>query len=148
MRSRRPVPGMRTVNPMVQAFFGPVTKHVSALAAVSPTFADEVMVHPTYMAICDEILLPMCSRYQLNLGHLIVRGPGAEAQIPHRDEDVWPHFPRPHADIQVASMLALSPLPRRHRRHRASCPGATAGSATAGPSPTRSSTRWCPPAVR
>ncbi len=53
------------------------------------------------------ILLPSCSRYRLNLGHLIARGPGAEAQIPHRDEDVWPHFPRPHDDIQVASMVAL-----------------------------------------
>jgi ectoine hydroxylase-related dioxygenase (phytanoyl-CoA dioxygenase family) len=101
------VPGMRTVNPMIQAFFGPHTKHVSALAAASSTFANEVMVHPTYLAVCDEILLPMCSRYQLNLGHLIARGPGAEAQLPHRDEDIWPHFPRPHPDIQVASMLAL-----------------------------------------
>ena len=74
---------------------------------MSPTFANEVMTHPTYLAACDEILLPQCSRYRLNLGHLIVRGPGAEAQIPHRDEDVWPHFPRPHADIQIASILAL-----------------------------------------
>jgi ectoine hydroxylase-related dioxygenase (phytanoyl-CoA dioxygenase family) len=100
-------PGQRTVNDAIQAFFGPHTKHVSSLAAVSPTFANEVMTHPTFMAACDEILLPQCSRYRLNLGHLIVRGPGAEAQIPHRDEDVWPHFPRPHPDIQVASILAL-----------------------------------------
>ncbi len=101
-------PGMRTVNPMVQAFFGPCTKHVSALAAVSSTFANEVMTHSTYRCACDEILLPSCSRYRLNLGHLIARGPGAEAQIPHRDEDVWPHFPRPHDDIQLASLIALS----------------------------------------
>jgi ectoine hydroxylase-related dioxygenase (phytanoyl-CoA dioxygenase family) len=101
-------PGMRTVNPAVQAFFGPCTKHVSALAAVSPTFADQVMTHPTYLRLCDEILLPSCSRYRLNLGHLIARGPGAQAQVPHRDEDVWPHFPRPHADIQIASLVALS----------------------------------------
>jgi ectoine hydroxylase-related dioxygenase (phytanoyl-CoA dioxygenase family) len=101
-------PGMLAVNPMIQAFFGPATKHVSALPAASRTFADEVMVHPTYTAVCDAVLLPMCSRYQLNLGHLIVRGPGADAQIPHRDEDVWPHFPRPHGDIQVASMVALT----------------------------------------
>ena len=100
-------PGSKTVNEATQAFFGPHTKHVSSLAAVSPTFANEVMTHPTYLAACDEILLPQCSRYRLNLGHLIVRGPGAEAQIPHRDEDVWPHFPRPHADIQIASILAL-----------------------------------------
>lgn len=101
-------PGMRTINPMIQAFFGPCTKHVSALAAVSPTFADEVMTHPTYRYVCDDVLLPSCSRYRLNLGHLIGRGPGAEAQIPHRDEDVWPHFPRPHDDIQIASMIAMS----------------------------------------
>jgi ectoine hydroxylase-related dioxygenase (phytanoyl-CoA dioxygenase family) len=100
-------PGSKTVNEATQAFFGPHTKHVSSLAAVSPTFANEVMTHPTYLAACDEILLPQCSRYRLNLGHLIVRGPGAQAQIPHRDEDVWPHFPRPHADIQIASILAL-----------------------------------------
>jgi ectoine hydroxylase-related dioxygenase (phytanoyl-CoA dioxygenase family) len=100
-------PGMRTINPMIQAFFGPCTKHVSALAAVSPTFADEVMTHHTYRRVCDEILLPSCSRYRLNLGHLIARGPGAEAQIPHRDEDVWPHFPRPHDELQIASLVAL-----------------------------------------
>lgn len=100
-------PGMRTINPMIQAFFGPCTKHVSALAAVSPTFANEVMTHHTYRHLCDEILLPSCSRYRLNLGHLIARGPGAEAQIPHRDEDVWPHFPRPHDELQIASLLAL-----------------------------------------
>jgi ectoine hydroxylase-related dioxygenase (phytanoyl-CoA dioxygenase family) len=100
-------PGQKAVNDAIQAFFRPQTKHVSSLAAVSPTFANEVMTHPTYLAACDAILLPHCARYRLNLGHLIVRGPGAEAQIPHRDEDVWPHFPRPHADIQIASMLAL-----------------------------------------
>src|SRR6476660_8135073 len=99
--------GMRTVNAATQSFYGPYTKHVSSLAAVSPTFANEVMTHPTYLAACDEILLPQCSRYRLNLGHLIVRGPGAQAQIPHRDADVWPHFPRPHPDIQIASILAL-----------------------------------------
>jgi ectoine hydroxylase-related dioxygenase (phytanoyl-CoA dioxygenase family) len=100
--------GMRTVNPAVQAFYGPHTKHVSALAAVSATFADEVIAHPTYDAICDAVLLPSCSRYQLNLGHLIARGPGAEAQFPHRDEDVWPHFPRPHDELQIASLVAFS----------------------------------------
>jgi ectoine hydroxylase-related dioxygenase (phytanoyl-CoA dioxygenase family) len=100
--------GMRTVNAAVQAFYGPYTKHVSGLAAVSPTFADEVIAHPTYTAICDAVLLPSCSRYQLNLGHLIARGPGAEAQFPHRDEDVWPHFPRPHDELQIASLVALT----------------------------------------
>jgi ectoine hydroxylase-related dioxygenase (phytanoyl-CoA dioxygenase family) len=100
--------GMRTVNEAVQAFFGGHTKHLSGLAGLSRTFADRVIPHPIYRAVCDAILLPQCSRYRLNLGHLIVRGPGAQAQMAHRDEDVWPHFPRPHDDIQVASLLALT----------------------------------------
>ena len=109
-------PGSKTVNEATQAFFGPHTKHVSSLAAVSPTFANEVMTHPTYLAVCDEILLPQCSRYRLNLGHLIVRGPGAQAQIPHRDEDVWPHFP---ARTPTSRSPRSRPrrLPRRKRRH-------------------------------
>lgn len=106
--------GMRTINPTIQLFFGPHTKHVSALAAASPTFANRVMTHPTYRAVCDAVLLPSCSRWQLNVGGAIVRGPGAEAQWPHRDEDVWPHFPRPEhglrPQLQVASMLALTPF--------------------------------------
>ena len=100
--------GMRTVNPTVQAFYGPHTKHVSALAAVSPHLRRRGDRTRTYEAICDAVLLPSCSRYQLNLGHLIARGPGAEAQFPHRDEDVWPHFPRPHDELQVASLVALT----------------------------------------
>jgi ectoine hydroxylase-related dioxygenase (phytanoyl-CoA dioxygenase family) len=35
------------------------------------------------------------------------RGPGAEQQILHRDEDVWVHLPRPHPEVQVASVIAL-----------------------------------------
>ncbi len=109
--------GMRTVNPAVQAFFGPYTKHVSALAAVSPTFADAVIAHPTYAAICDAILLPSCSRYQLNLGHLIARGPGAEAQFaaPRRRRVAALPAPARRAPDRVAGRAHR--LPRRHRRH-------------------------------
>jgi len=36
-----------------------------------------------------------------------VRGPGAEQQLPHRDELVWVHLPEPHAEVQLASITAL-----------------------------------------
>jgi ectoine hydroxylase-related dioxygenase (phytanoyl-CoA dioxygenase family) len=101
-------PAMRHLNPAIQGFYGTKTRHVSSLAARSRTFATEVMVHPVLLAVCDEILLPSCACYQLNLGHLIVLEPGAEAQHLHRDEDVWVHVPRPHPELQVASMTALS----------------------------------------
>ena len=57
--------------------------------------------------MCDAILRPNCARYQLNLGHVLDRGPGAERQFLHRDELVWVNFPSPHPELQVASMIAL-----------------------------------------
>jgi hypothetical protein len=59
------------------------------IAGKSRTFATEVMIHPLYLGICDAILGPSCASYQLNLAHLIARGPGAEHQYLHRDELVW-----------------------------------------------------------
>jgi ectoine hydroxylase-related dioxygenase (phytanoyl-CoA dioxygenase family) len=100
-------PAMTHLNPVIQAFFGDRTRHVASLSAKSPTFVDEVLLHPTLVGICDEVLLPSCARYQLNLGHLIARGPGAQAQYLHHDEDVWIHVPRPHPELQVATMTAL-----------------------------------------
>jgi ectoine hydroxylase-related dioxygenase (phytanoyl-CoA dioxygenase family) len=100
-------PGMKHLNPAIQFFYGDKTRHVNGMAAQSRTFATEVMTHPLYLALCDRILLPSCARYQLNLGHLIDRGPGAQAQLLHRDELVWVHLPQPHAEIQIASMIAL-----------------------------------------
>lgn len=100
-------PGMQHLNPAIQFFFGDKTRHVSGMAAKSRTFATEVLTHPIYMGVCDRMLLPACARYQLNIGHLISRGPGATAQLLHRDELVWVHVPRPHPELQVASMVAL-----------------------------------------
>jgi ectoine hydroxylase-related dioxygenase (phytanoyl-CoA dioxygenase family) len=100
-------PGMKHLNPAIQLFFGDETRHVNGMAAQSRTFATEVLIHPIFLALCDRVLLPACARYQLNLGHLIDRGPGSAAQMLHRDEDVWVHVPRPHPELQLASMIAL-----------------------------------------
>src|SRR5258708_7604022 len=79
-------PAMRHLNPAIQFFFGDRTKHVGGLAGKSRTFATEVMINPLLLGVCDAILQPSCARYQLNLAHLLVRGPGADAQYLHRDE--------------------------------------------------------------
>src|SRR4029079_12752435 len=55
-------------NPVMQAFHGPKTRQVSGAPGLSPTFAVDVMCHPTLLAIADRVLLPSCARYQLNLG--------------------------------------------------------------------------------
>jgi ectoine hydroxylase-related dioxygenase (phytanoyl-CoA dioxygenase family) len=95
------------VNPLVTAFFGNHTRHITGVSAKSPTFVEEVLCHPVLMAACDAVLLPSCARYQLNLAHVLDRGPGAELQLLHRDELVWIDFPEPHPELQLASIVAL-----------------------------------------
>jgi ectoine hydroxylase-related dioxygenase (phytanoyl-CoA dioxygenase family) len=100
-------PAMRHINPAIDAFFGKCTRHVTGLAGKSRHFAADVMCHPLLLEVCDLLLLPSCASYQLNLAHLMDRGPGAERQWLHRDEDVWVHVPRPHPELQVACLVAL-----------------------------------------
>ena len=100
-------PHMNHLNPVLDAFFGKRVRHVTGLAGKSRAFTENVMCHPLLLALCDRVLLPGCASYQLNLGHLMDRGPGAEAQWPHRDEDVWVHCPRPHQELQLATVVAL-----------------------------------------
>ena len=99
-------PDMRHLNPAIQ-YFHAKARHVTGLAAKSPTFATAVMMHPMLLAICDRVLAPSCARYQLNLAHLLERMPGAEEQLLHHDEDVWNLLPRPHPEVQVASVIAM-----------------------------------------
>jgi ectoine hydroxylase-related dioxygenase (phytanoyl-CoA dioxygenase family) len=77
------------------------------VATRSRVFAEEVLCHPFYAGLCDAILGPNCSRYQLNVAQVMDRGPGAEQQLLHRDEDVWVHLPRPHPEVELASVIAL-----------------------------------------
>ncbi|HXJ36132.1 MAG TPA: phytanoyl-CoA dioxygenase family protein [Candidatus Eisenbacteria bacterium] len=100
-------PAMRHLNPAIQIFFGDRTKHVGGIAGKSRTFATRVMIHPLFLGICDAVLGPSCATYQLNLAHLIARGPGADHQLLHRDELVWNLVPRPHPELQLASIVAL-----------------------------------------
>ena len=95
------------LNPALAWFFGKRTRHLTAVTTHSRVFVDELLCHPTLLGVCDEILLPSCARYQLNLAHVLDRGPGADAQLLHRDQLVWVHVPRPHPELQLASVVAL-----------------------------------------
>jgi ectoine hydroxylase-related dioxygenase (phytanoyl-CoA dioxygenase family) len=95
-------------NPILQAFHGPHTRQVAGVAGISRTFAADVMCAPLLLALCDRVLLPSCARYQLNIGHLLQRGPGAEEQWLHRDEAVWSDVPRRDGlELQLASVIAF-----------------------------------------
>ena len=101
-------PARSFLNPAITFFFGDKTRHLTAMATKSRVFAEEVLPHPTYMAVCDRVLGPFCASYQVNIAHVLDRGPGAEQQLLHRDELVWSFLPRPHPEIQVASIIALA----------------------------------------
>ncbi len=107
-------PDEELFNPVIQAFHGPCTKQVSGVAGISRAFAVDVMCHPLLLSLCDRLLLPSCARYQLNLGHLLQRGPGADEQILHRDELVWSDVPRPHPELQLASVIAFVDFTREN----------------------------------
>jgi len=44
---------------------------------------------PTVLGIAERVLLPWCDSIQLNLTQGIAVHPGAPAQLPHRDQDMW-----------------------------------------------------------
>jgi ectoine hydroxylase-related dioxygenase (phytanoyl-CoA dioxygenase family) len=95
------------LNPAIDFFYGDRVRQITGVAARSRIFGEEVLCHPFYAAICDAVLGPSCARYQLNVAQVMDRGPGAEQQLLHRDENVWIHLPRPHAEVQLASVIAL-----------------------------------------
>jgi ectoine hydroxylase-related dioxygenase (phytanoyl-CoA dioxygenase family) len=99
--------GKTVLSPAIQWFMGAKTRHMTGVAAKSRVFAEEVLVHPALLAVCDAILLPNCANYRLNIAHVLDRGPGSEPQLLHRDELVWVHLPKPHPEVQVASIIAL-----------------------------------------
>jgi len=95
------------LNPAIDWFYGDRVRQITGVAAHSRIFGEEILCHPFYAPICDAVLGPSCARHQLNVAQVMDRGPGAEQQILHRDEDVWVHLPRPHPEVQLASVIAL-----------------------------------------
>lgn len=95
------------LNPAVGFFYGERVRQITGMASRSRIFGEEILCHPFYAGICDAVLRPSCASYQLNVAQVMDRGPGAEQQFLHRDEDVWIHLPRPHPEVQVASVIAL-----------------------------------------
>jgi ectoine hydroxylase-related dioxygenase (phytanoyl-CoA dioxygenase family) len=69
-------------------FYGERTKRFGRLLRRSPLAASLVQ-HDLVLAIVEELLSPWCDCIQLNLTQAIAVHPGALAQMPHRDQDMW-----------------------------------------------------------
>jgi ectoine hydroxylase-related dioxygenase (phytanoyl-CoA dioxygenase family) len=95
------------VNDGIAAFFGPNLRHVLAVAQKSDTFIDEVLCHPIYIGVGELVLKKSCQNMQLNVAHVLDRGPGSTRQPLHRDEIVWPDIGPAHPHRQFSSVIAL-----------------------------------------
>jgi hypothetical protein len=71
------------------AFYGNDTRRFGSLLTRSPHTMGFVQ-HPLVLAIADIILGPWCDHFSLNLTQAIELMPNAVAQVPHRDQDMWP----------------------------------------------------------
>jgi hypothetical protein len=69
-------------------FYGRHTKRFGSLLNRS-AIAAELTRHPLILGITERVLGPWCDRFNLNLTQGIEVHPGAPAQFPHRDQDMW-----------------------------------------------------------
>ena len=69
-------------------FYGERTKRFGRLLLRSPLI-EQLVLHPAILAFAQAMLGDWCDRIQLNLAQAIELHPGAPAQFPHRDQDMW-----------------------------------------------------------
>lgn len=69
-------------------FYGGRTKRFGGLLKRSPHAAALALEH-LILSVATHLLAPWCDTIQLNLMQAIALHPGAPAQFPHRDQDMW-----------------------------------------------------------
>ena len=89
-------------------FYGRHTKRFGSMLKRSSR-ADAFIRHPHILAIVNAVLGPWCDRFNLNLAQAIEIHPGAAAQFPHRDQDMWPG-PKGELEYLVNVMWPLTPF--------------------------------------
>src|SRR5262249_25661917 len=88
------------------AFAGFKTRRLGGLTVKSPTFAG-LLTHPLMLGVCEYLLQPHCSLYQLAFTQAIEIGPEEPAQTLHRDDIIY-SIPQPHPEFEVLFALALT----------------------------------------
>lgn len=91
-------------------FYGGRTKRFGSLLKRSGHTAAFVQ-HPLIFALVQDALGPWCDTVQLNLTQAIEIHPGAPAQFPHRDQDMWP-APKGELEYLVNVMWPLTGFTR------------------------------------
>ena len=93
-------------------FYGAETKRLGRVLARSRASHDLVL-HELVYGIVNEILRPNCHNLQLNLMQAIEIFPGAPAQGPHRDHDMW-WTPKGAVEYMINVMWALDDFNERN----------------------------------
>lgn len=70
------------------AFYGTTTKRFGRLL-IRSRHAAALVRHAEILATVETLLARWCDRIQLNVAQAIAIHPGAPAQMPHRDQDMW-----------------------------------------------------------
>jgi ectoine hydroxylase-related dioxygenase (phytanoyl-CoA dioxygenase family) len=107
-RDLRPV--FETTPFCIGDFYGRRTKRFGSLLRRSP-HAAKLIQCPDVLAIVEKTLLPWCDTIQLNLAQAIALHPGAPAQYPHRDQDMWQGI-KGEVEYLVNVMWPLTPFTR------------------------------------
>lgn len=81
-------PYIDVTKPGRENFSGFKTTRTGALAARSSRVRRAIL-DERILSICDQVLLPNCDRYQVNVTHIIRITPGEVAQVMHRDRLSW-----------------------------------------------------------
>lgn len=69
-------------------FFGDRTVRFGR-ALIRSNHAAELVLNALVLGVSERVLLSSCESVQLNLTQAIAVHPGAPAQVPHRDQDMW-----------------------------------------------------------
>ncbi|WP_150290014.1 phytanoyl-CoA dioxygenase family protein [Sphingobium estronivorans] len=93
-------------------FYGHRTKRFGGLLARS-AHAAALVLHPLILALAERTLGPWCERIALNLTQAVEIHPGARAQFPHRDQDMW-GGPKGQVEYLVNVMWPLTPFTARN----------------------------------
>lgn len=91
-------------------FYGTTTKRFGRLL-VRSQHAAALVQHRLILGIVEHMLSPWCDRIQLNTTQAIAVHPGAPAQLPHRDQDMW-RGPVGEIEYLVNVMWPLTPFTR------------------------------------
>ena len=89
-------------------FTGHATRRTGALIARSPS-SRTLVAHPTILETLELCLGDHCSTFQIDLTQMVDIGPGEPAQMIHRDQWSFDHFPFPTGfEAEISTMWAVT----------------------------------------